>query len=410
MTAPAPIRHDARSFELRGTHPLSDILPSTEELKRMGRPRYQHPSVKRTTPKQGRGRWYVRVMVDTLVGRNIIGRREKTLYLGFCDEMGKREAEKKRDLQLQTVNNTPLVIQSQVKFSDVAQAYKDTALRGMKSGRHSQEHCIDKNILPTFGQFALFEIEPIEIQKWVYDMEDHGLARSTRALNLSVLRSVFESAELWGYFQGRNPCKRIKLGSGGEVFNRRALTPDEARKLIVALDEPLKLIVETALFTGLRVSELMGLTWDAIDHTNKTITVKQGRSQQGDLDEPKSKRSRRPVRLGELSKRFAGPANASATDLIWPNVSYSSLQHQMTWRAAKLGIEFKGFGWHTLRRTYATFRHLLGSAPRPSAELVRDMGHSNEAMTAHYIQADPDVVDRLRDLVFFTGIVRGNVA
>jgi integrase len=82
----------------------------------------------------------------------------------------------------------------------------------------------------------------------------------------------------------------------------------------------------------------------------------------------------------------------------------------MTWRAAKLGIEFKGFGWHTLRRTYATFRHLLGSAPRPSAELVRDMGHSNEAMTAHYIQADPDVVDRLRDLVFFTGIVRGNVA
>lgn len=389
-------------------HPLSGILPSSEELRKMGRPRYQHPNVKRTRPKHGRARWYVRVMVDVLADRNRISRREKVLYLGFCDEMGKREAEKERDKQLQTVNNTPLVIQSQVKFSDVAAAYKDTALRGMKSGRHSQEHCIGKNILPAFGELALYEIEPIKVQRWVYGLEDRGLARSTRALNLSVLRSIFESAELWGYFQGRNPCKRIKLGSGGEIFNRRALTPDEARTLIAALDEPLRLIVETALFTGLRVSELMGLTWDAIDRANRTLTVKQGKSQQGDLDEPKSKAGRRPHRLGELAKRFIRPANAGANDLIWPDVSCSSLQHQMTWRAAKLGIEFKGFGWHTLRRTYATIRHLVETSPAPSADLVRDMGHTNERMTAHYIQEDHDIVDRLRDLVFFHGTNPGS--
>ncbi len=373
----------------------------------MGRPRYQHPNVKRTRPKHGRARWYVRVMVDVLADRNRIARREKALYLGFCDKMGKREAEKERDKQLQTVNNTPLVIQSQVKFADVAKAYKDTALRGMKSGRHSQEHCIDKNILPAFEELALFEIEPIKVQQWVYDLEDRGLARSTRALNLSVLRSIFENAEQWGYFQGRNPCKRIKLGSGGEIFNRRALTPDEARSLIAALDEPLRLIVETALFTGLRISELRGLTWDAIDYAGRTITVKQGQSQQDDLDEPKSRKGRRRVPLGNLAERFVRTGDAGASDLVWPNMSYSSLQHQLTWRASKLGITFQGFGWHTLRRTYATFRHLLGAASRPSADLVRDMGHSNETMTTHYIQAEHDVVDKLREMVFFSGITRG---
>lgn len=372
----------------------------------MGRPRYQKPSVKKTTPKHGRARWYVRVRVDVLAGRNQLARRENVLYLGYCDEMGKREAEKERDRQLQTVNNTPLVIQSQVKFSDVAQAYKDTALRGMKSGRHSQEHCIDKNILPVFGGFALFEIDPIKVQQWVYDLEDRGLAQSTRALNLSVMRSIFESAELWGYFQGRNPCKRIKLGSGGEVFNRRALTADEARKLIAGLEEPLRLMAETALFTGLRVSELMGLTWEAIDRENRTVIVKQGRSQHGELDTPKSRAGRRAIPLGDIADRFVKPLKAKAADLIWPDVSYSGLQHQLTWRASKLGIEFKGFGWHTLRRTYATFRHLLGAAPEPSIALVKAMGHTNADMTAHYIQVEPDVVDRMREMVFFAGISR----
>ena len=84
----------------------------------------------------------------------------------------------------------------------------------------------------------------------------------------------------------------------------------------------------------------------------------------------------------------------------------SRLLHQMQYRAAKQGIAFKGFGFHTLRRTYATFRHLLGADQRPHAALVAAMGHANAEMADHYIQADVDVVDKLRDLVFFSGVTR----
>jgi integrase len=345
-------------------------------------------------------------MVDVLVDRNQMGRREKVLYLGFCDEMGKREAEKERDKQLATVNNTPLVVQSQVKFTDVAEAYKKTALRGMKSGRHSQEHCIDKNILPTFGHRMLYEIDAIKIQQWVYGLEDRGLARSTRAYNLKVLRAIFEAAEEWGYFQGRNPCKRIKPGAGADIYDRRALTPDEARKLIAGAEDPLKLLIETALFTGLRVSELLGLTWSAIEYGKQTLTVKQARSRFGEIGSPKSEAGRRTVPVGYLAKRFVRPPGADQASLIWPDLTYCALQDRLKYRADKLGITFKGFGWHTLRRTYATFRHLLGTGA-PSADLVRDMGHSDQGMTAHYIQGEKaDVVDRLRDLVFFSGVIR----
>ena len=119
---------------------IIDILPSQEELKRMGRPRYLHPIV--LNPRGKRPRWYVRGMVDVLVDRNRTERKEQPIYLGWCEEIGKREAEKLRDEKLKHVNNTPLVIQSQVKFSDLAGAYQAGYLRGLKpSTREAHPTC-----------------------------------------------------------------------------------------------------------------------------------------------------------------------------------------------------------------------------------------------------------------------------
>jgi len=98
----------------------------------MGRPRYQHPNVKKTKPKEGRARWYVRFRIDVLADRNRMERREQIIYLGFCDEISEKEAKKERDHKLQTVNNTPLVIQSQVLFKDLVDAYKRTFIPGLK--------------------------------------------------------------------------------------------------------------------------------------------------------------------------------------------------------------------------------------------------------------------------------------
>src|ERR1051325_9952820 len=114
----------------------------------MGRRRYQHPNVLKTDAK--RPQWYYRIMIDVLVDRNRIGRREKAVYLGYCDEMGKREAEKLRDLKLKDVNNTPALIQSQVRFSDLLAVYRSTYLMGLKpSTSHNFEHRLKKYVEPT---------------------------------------------------------------------------------------------------------------------------------------------------------------------------------------------------------------------------------------------------------------------
>src|ERR1022692_554629 len=162
-----------RSVPLPSAHPLSGILPLKED--RMGRPRYQHPNVLKTKGK--RPRWYIRVMVDVLVDRNRTERKEQAIYLAFCDEKGKREAEKLRDEKLKDVNKTPLVIQSQVLFRDLVEAYKSTYVPGLKpSSRDGYSHRLDKYIVPAFGTLRLFEVDAISVQQWVYRMEDEGLA------------------------------------------------------------------------------------------------------------------------------------------------------------------------------------------------------------------------------------------
>jgi integrase len=100
--------------------------------------------------------------------------------------------------------------------------------------------------------------------------------------------------------------------------------------------------------------------------------------------------------MGQLANRFQKPVDASDSDLIWPSEDYFVLQHRIRRRAPTLGIEFKGFGFHTLRRTYASLRYLIGPTATPGATLVRDMGHASEGMTLHYIRLDHDgIVEHL---------------
>jgi integrase len=394
------------AVRLANTHPLSGILPSSEELKKMGRPRYQHPNVKKTSPKLGRARWHVRVMVDVLVDRNRTERKERVIYLGFCDEMGKREAEKERDRQLQNVNNTPLVIQSQVLFKDLVEAYKKTYLPGLKpSSRHQFSHRIDKHILAAFRSAQLYEIDSIKVQQWIYQLEDAGLGLNSRRGALTVLRSIFEAAEEWGYFTGRNPCKRIKVGDGLELHELKALEPHQLLRLVQVCEEPLRLMVELAAYTGLRASEILGLTWRAIDCDRRMAIVRQSVSQQGEVSTPKTKAGRREVDLGSLVTRFVRPAKAKDDELIW-NESYRAYQGRLRHRAETLGVYFKGLGFHTLRRTYATLRDGLG-ARKPDAVMVAAMGHANASMTEHYIRrADAGMTDRIMEVVNFSGISR----
>jgi len=61
---------------------------------------------------------------------------------------------------------------------------------------------------------------------------------------------------------------------------------------------------------------VLGLTWGVIDVRRRTFQVRQGRSQQGALAEPKSSAGRRTVQIGFLAEKFKRPEGVNNNDLV----------------------------------------------------------------------------------------------
>src|SRR5262249_60239719 len=77
-------------------------------------------------------------------------------------------------------------------------------------------------------------------------------------------------------------------------------TPDEVRAIIAHLDGRWRPLLLTAIFTGLRASELRGLRWDDVDFKRGELHVRQRADRHGKIGRPKSAAGERTVPLPPL--------------------------------------------------------------------------------------------------------------
>ena len=80
-------------------------------------------------------------------------------------------------------------------------------------------------------------------------------------------------------------------------------------KVLARLNDLNLLVIETAFATGARISEILGLKWCHVDLKNGVIHIVQ-RNWRGDIDDPNSRTSRRPLTLGDLIDRYRAKAAA----------------------------------------------------------------------------------------------------
>ena len=120
-----------------------------------------------------------------------------------------------------------------------------------------------------------------------------------------IMSGIFTKAEEWGYWpEGRrNPISRVRIGEKWSVRPERILTEAETVRVLARLSDPNLLVVETAIATGARISEILGLTWHNVDLEQGVIHIVQ-RNWRGDIADPKSKTSRRLLTLGYLVDRY----------------------------------------------------------------------------------------------------------
>jgi integrase len=190
---------------------------------------------------------------------------------------------------------------------------------------------------------------------------------------------------------------------------------DEIRAIIAAASDGRRPLLLTAIFTGLRISELRGLRWDDVDLKRSELHVRQRADRYNAIGKPKSVAGERviplpPTLISTLRKwRLACPN--SELGLAFPAAdgsveSYVNItRHALvpTLLAAGVTSPVKDehgkpakdedgkpiiaakYGWHSLRHFYASWcinRRVDGGLELPLKLVQARLGHASVQMTA----------------------------
>ena len=217
-------------------------------------------------------------------------------------------------------------------------------------------------------------------------------SRSTAIRVLVSLKSLLADAQSRGLV-AQNVATGTKVKAAGRHEKRVSIpTKAEIRDLVTKTGElwpvtsPWRPFVITALFTGLRPSELRGIVWDCIDLEKRVIRVRQRADYRNQMGSPKSKAGTRDVPLSPMvvnvlrQWRLACPIK---TDLVFPskhgNVIGLAEPHRI-WNQLleALGMPRKAYQFYDLRHVAASLFIEQGWQAKKVQSI---MGHSSIQMT-----------------------------
>jgi integrase len=292
-------------------------------------------------------------------------------------------------------------------FGDLAESWRREYVEKIAAGRpliakpthEVYVNALDKHILPRWKDTPLKDLRAKAVQDW---LQEHCNSWHMMAQLRGVMSGIITKAIEWEVIPETfaNPMQRVKLPPKREVREKRILTPEQTVEVLAQIDEEgTRLICETCLDTGTRIAEVTGLMIKHVDLESGTINIAQ-RNWRGDIDVPKTPKSKRILALGALTGRYrawmAKLPRKGQNDWVFPNADdparprWDSSVRQVLKRAARKckqtsdpkdpGLDFPGFGPHSLRRANITWRQEVGS----SLEASIIAGHSDIRTTQEY--------------------------
>ena len=390
------------------------------DFERMARRRFQQP-----TPVK-RGKWWtLRVWKDTFIEGKLTRIRERVRLAPAT--LGEREVLKRVQKHLEPINHSLAAVGSATNFNYyVERTYKPVVLALMaKTTKERYEGIIKDYLSPAFGSLCLGDLSVLAAQRYFSNAKNFaGLGHESIDKIRDVLSSILRSAVEYGFLE-KNPIENIRIprAKSGRKANKPHVTPEQFSRIIASIPEPYATMIYVAVWTGLRVSELIALRWEDV-HTD-SLTVDE-RYCRGDWAEPKSEASNATigvdlhvierierlktitvmVRAGRAKRKYRVVKSAKPHDLVFQSVKDGKpmrdnniLTRFIKPAARAAGLEW--VNWRCLRTSRATWMIEAGANPK---DVQGQMRHSRISTTMDiYAQFVPEsarrAMERTREMV-----------
>jgi integrase len=182
-----------------------------------------------------------------------------------------------------------------------------------------------------------------------------------------------------------DPLERRERPKSGRPRERFLAEPEMAA-LVTGTPPRWRLLVATCLFSGLRISEALGLVWDDIDRDAAVIRARYQLSRRGKRVELKTDKGRRDVVLMDALSRQLRDARlqapfGAANDPVFATanrtaISVRNATRQFATTTRAVGLDDVTF--HILRHTFAS---MLIAQGRDAAFVADQLGHEDPAFT-----------------------------
>jgi len=297
----------------------------------------------------------------------------------------------------------------------VADYLAEIAVEKRASARKAARYIFEASVLPKLGRLVVEQLSSDQINRWRHELaasgkrvrtkkfaqkptrrplpasdEERRKRRATANRVLTMLKAALNRAYRAGRVASDEAWRKVKPFKQTDVAVVHYLSDDEARRLVNACDADFRLLVQAALLTGCRYSELVNLTGADFNRDNDTLTLRQtkaGRARHVVLTEegrhlftqctvgrPAAERVflRSDAKPWGASHQQRPLAEAASRAKISPAPTFHILRHThaslLAMRGVPMGVIAAQLGHHDTRMTEKHYAHL---APGYVAETIR---------------------------------------
>lgn len=306
------------------------------------------------------------------------------------------------DLETNVTNNINIEGANQ-NFEDVVKMYLE------HSSLYKEYNTVkaSKNSFSKFkslNSIKIKDINKIDIQGAVDKLIKEDLKQSTIVTHVVRLNTFFKYIKEDLNLITDLPTKGIKMPKEKSKTNKKALTKPELDKLLIDLiNNKFYIVAFIASNTGIRLGEILGLTWNDLDEINLTLNVNKqwkvsGKDKPSDFGTLKSENSYRVVPISpatlkelkmykknnptDLKNRITPFNDASIFKYLNPklrelaNISIHELRHTYATLLIADGMDFKTVAellGHDVQETYRTYSHVTSDMLKNAAKKIDEI-------------------------------------